>query len=268
MAVAAQKVTDDGCCVVMRADLFLFANGLAPSREAAKKLILGGCVLLNGKKLAKPSADIGEDVGAADITVIPLPDMRYVGRGGLKLEAALDAFGVSVCGAKAIDIGASTGGFTDCLLSRGAAHVTAVDSGHGQLAAKLEVDPRVRSLEGVNARYMTADAVGAGYDIAVMDVSFISQTLILPTLPPLLRDGGRLISLIKPQFEVGRSDVGKGGIVRSDSARLRAVRSVIDAAEGVGLHHRGTITSPITGGDGNIEYLACFVLSRGEAAGQ
>lgn len=268
MAVTAQKITNDGCCVVMRADLFLFANGLAPSRETAKKLILGGCVWLNGKKLAKPSADIGEGTVAADVTVIPLPDMRYVGRGGLKLEAALDAFGVSVDGVKAIDIGASTGGFTDCLLSRGAAYVTAVDSGHGQLAAKLEADPRVRSLEGINARYMTADIVGAGYDIAVMDVSFISQTLILPTLPPLLRDGGRLISLIKPQFEVGRADVGKGGIVRSQTARLRAVRSVIDTAEGVGFRHSGTITSPITGGDGNIEYLVCFVLFRSVAVGQ
>lgn len=246
----------------MRADLYLFANKLAPSREAAKKLINGGCVLLDGKKIAKPSADIADDVRAEDIAVLPLPDMRYVGRGGLKLEAALDAFGVSPLGARAIDIGASTGGFTDCLLSRGAVHVTAVDSGHGQLAKKLAADPRVRSLEGVNARYMTADIVGDGYDIAVMDVSFISQTLILPNIAPLLHDGGLLISLIKPQFEVGRADVGKGGIVRSESARMRAVRSVNDAAASAGFKLVGNITSPITGGDGNTEYLACFALSR------
>ncbi len=246
----------------MRADLFLFSNKLAPSREAAKKLIIGGCVSLNGRKISKPSADIDDDIAAENITVIPMPDMRYVGRGGLKLEAALDAFGVSADGLRAIDIGASTGGFTDCLLSRGAAHVTAVDSGHGQLASKLADDPRVLSLEGVNARYMTEDIVGAGYDLAVMDVSFISQTLILPVIPPLLRDGGRLISLIKPQFEVGRADVGKGGIVRSETARMRAVQSVIGSASNIGFRYADSITSPITGGDGNTEYLACFVLSR------
>ena len=229
----------------MRADVFLAQNQLAASRETAKKLIEGGCVRVGGKTVSKPSCELPDGTDPASVEIEVSPETRYVSRGGLKLEAALDAFGISVCGLRALDIGASTGGFTDCLLSRGAAQVTAVDSGHGQLSARLAADSRVRSLE-------------AGYDIAVMDVSFISQTLILPVIPALLRDGGELVSLIKPQFEVGRADVGKGGIVRSAAARERAVTAVRTAADAVGLKCCGVITSPIQGGDGNTEYLAHF----------
>ena len=242
----------------MRADVFLVKNGMAASSESAKKLIEGGFVAVGGRTVSKPSAEIPDMTDPSAVIVAESPETRYVSRGGLKLEAALDAFSVSVAGVRAIDIGASTGGFTDCLLSRGAAHVTAVDSGHGQLAARLAADARVRSLEGVNARYLSVGDVGDGYDIAVMDVSFISQTLILPAIPPLLRDRGELISLIKPQFEVGRSDVGKGGIVRSAAARERAVKNVRSVADAVGFDCLGVITSPITGGDGNTEYLARF----------
>ena len=242
----------------MRADIFLAKQGLAPSRETAKKLILGGCVRICGSTVKKPSCDIGDGVPASDVEILPSEDTRYVSRGGLKLEAALDSFGIDVSGMRAIDIGASTGGFTDCLLAHGAASVTAVDSGHGQLSPVLAADPRVRSLEGINARYITPDTVGGEYDIAVMDVSFISQTLILPAIPALLRGGGIFLSLVKPQFEVGRSDVGKGGIVRSASARERAVKSVSAAAGALGLVKIGLITSPVTGGDGNIEYIAYF----------
>ena len=242
----------------MRADVFLAQNQLAASRETAKKLIEGGCVRGGGKTVSKPSCELPDDTDPASVEIEVSPETRYVSRGGLKLEAALDAFGISVCGLRALDIGASTGGFTDCLLSRGAAQVTAVDSGHGQLSARLAADSRVRSLEGMNARYLSAAEVGTGYDIAVMDVSFISQTLILPVIPALLRDGGELVSLIKPQFEVGRADVGKGGIVRSAAARERAVTAVRTAADAVGLKCCGVITSPIQGGDGNTEYLAHF----------
>lgn len=242
----------------MRADVFLYTHGLAPSRETAKKLILGGSVRLAGVTVKKPSEDIPDVTDPADLAILPSDTLRYASRGGLKLSAALDAFKISVAGARALDIGASTGGFTDCLLSRGAAHVTAVDSGHGQLLPRLSADPRVRSLEGVNARFLNAKETGDGFDIAVMDVSFISQTLILPVIPPLLADGGRLVSLIKPQFEVGRADVGKGGIVRSAAARKRAADSVCSAAAALGFEAVGVIPSPIEGGDGNIEYLAYF----------
>lgn len=242
----------------MRADVFLVKRGLAASRESAKKLIEGGYVAVNGRIIGKPSADIPDETDVLTVNITPSPETKYVSRGGLKLEAALDTFGISVAGVRAIDIGASTGGFTDCLLAHGAAHVTAVDSGHDQLAPRLAGDARVRSLERVNARYISPADAGDGYDIAVMDVSFISQTLILPAIPALLRYGGELISLIKPQFEVGRADVGKGGIVRSASARERAVKNVRYAAESVGFDCLGIIVSPITGGDGNTEYLARF----------
>lgn len=246
----------------MRADLFLSAHGLAPSREAAKKLILDDCVRLSGVAVKKPSEDIPDRTDPGELLILPSEATRYASRGGLKLAAALDAFGISVSGIRALDIGASTGGFTDCLLSRGAAHVTAVDSGHGQMLPRLAADPRVLSLEGINARFLDAKKVGSGFDLAVMDVSFISQTLILPGIPPLLADGGGLVSLIKPQFEVGRADVGKGGIVRSESARRRAADFVCSAAEALGFESVGVIRSPVAGGDGNIEFLAYF-LRRG-----
>ncbi len=246
----------------MRADVFLAAHGLAESREKAKRLISEGAVSIDGAVVRRPSCEVAEDTPLELVKISEAAQTRYVGRGGLKLEAALDAFGISVVGAHALDIGASTGGFTDCLLMRGASRVTAVDSGHGQLAQKLLNDERVRSLEGVNARYLNADIVGCGYDIIVMDVSFISQTLILPVLPPLLGRDGVLISLIKPQFEVGRAYVGKGGIVKSSSARERAVENVRNTAAALGFSCMGVIMSPIEGGDGNTEYLAAFSLAQ------
>ena len=189
---------------------------------------------------------------------------KFVSRGGLKLEAALESFGIDVTGFTALDIGASTGGFTDCLLSRGASFVTAVDSGKGQLDPSLISDKRVRNIEKYNARELSADILPGCVDIVVMDVSFISQTLIIPSVVSVMKPDGYFVSLIKPQFEAGRAAVGKGGIVKSAEARLAAVTRVISSASEVGLLCTGLIVSPITGGDGNKEYLSCFV-KNGEA---
>lgn len=248
----------------MRADVYLFQNGHAESREQARRLIEAGAVVLDGAAVRKPSMPVDEQQ-AHTVTVSRPASERYVGRGGLKLEGALDAFGIAVQGMIALDIGASTGGFTDCLLSRGAAHVFAVDSGEGQLHPRLRADARVTNIEKCNARALTLDVVGQTVDVAVMDVSFISQTCILPVLPPLLRTDGVLISLIKPQFEAGRGAIGKGGIVRRPEHRRAAVSRVLESAAAVGLVCVGLTVSPITGGDGNVEYLACF--RRAGAAG-
>ena len=251
----------------MRIDVYLTKNGYTASRTRAQQLIAGGNVELDGKVVRRPSDDVDE---ALTHTVTVRKDMPYVGRGGCKLEAALDAFSLDVSGAWALDIGASTGGFTDCLLRRGASRVYAIDSGEGQLAASLRADPRVVNIEKCNARYLNADALDqaffahGGADIAVMDVSFISQTYILPVLPPLLRQGGRAVTLIKPQFEVGRSGVGKGGLVKDAARRREAVCRVLDSAHSVGLSPQGLIRSPIEGGDGNIEYLV--LLQKGKEA--
>lgn len=239
----------------MRADLYLFTSGRAKSREAAKKLISAGGVTLDGRTLTKPSEEIDE--GIPHEAVITAAE-KFVSRGGLKLEAALDSFGIDVTGFSALDIGSSTGGFTDCLLKRGAASVTAVDSGKGQLDPSLASDRRVRSIEKYNARELSPDILPGGADIVVMDVSFISQTLIIPAVPAVMKPDGYFVSLIKPQFEAGRAAVGKGGIVRDAGARLASVMRVTDSASGVGLVCTGLIVSPITGGDGNTEYLACF----------
>ena len=249
----------------MRADVYLFQNGHAESREQARRLIEAGAVSLDGATVKKPSVPIDESVPHT-LTVSKPASERYVGRGGLKLEGALDTFRVDVQGLIALDIGASTGGFTDCLLSRGAAHVYAIDSGEGQLHPRLRADARVTNIEKCNARTLTPDIIGQTASLAVMDVSFISQTCILPVIPPLLGEDGMLISLIKPQFEAGRGAVGKGGIVRRREHREAAVRRVLDSAASVGLTCVGLTVSPITGGDGNIEYLALFV--REPAVGQ
>ena len=240
----------------MRADLFLFANGYAPSRQQAKLLIGEGAVTCNGKTVAKASEEIpeGGNVAVRERSL-------YVGRGGFKLKAALEAFGIDVAGISALDIGASTGGFTDCLLQNGAARVCAVDAGAGQLAAKLRDDPRVASLEHCNARYLTADAVGGRVPLIVMDVSFISATYIIPRFPELLAPEGGAVCLIKPQFEVGRAWVGKGGIVRDPQARRAAVDRVLAAGRAAGLHPVGLIPSPIAGGDGNREFLVYFRMA-------
>lgn len=241
----------------MRADLYLHRFGHTDSREQARRLIGAGAVRLDGETVKKPSAEVDET--AAHTVEIRLPAAeRYVGRGGLKLEGALAAFGIDPAGRTALDVGASTGGFTDCLLQHGAAHVYAVDSGEGQLHPRLRADSRVTNIEKCNARHLTPAQIGALCDLVVMDVSFISQTCIHPVLPPLMGEGGLLISLIKPQFEAGRSAIGKGGIVRRREDRRAAIERVLASAALVGLTCVGLTVSPITGGDGNIEYLALF----------
>lgn len=237
----------------MRLDLFLSANRYAETRTKAQELIKSGAVTVNGKNVSKASFDV------TDVDVIECrTDLicPYVSRGGLKLQAALDEFGVDVNEAICLDIGASSGGFTDCLLKRGAKKVYAVDSGSGQLHPLLRGDERVISLENMNARYISDKQIPEKIDIAVMDVSFISQTKLYQAIIPLLKEKAVLLTLIKPQFEVGRSGVGKGGIVRDPKKRKEAVDSVIDFASYVGLEALGVIESPIKGGDGNTEYLA------------
>ena len=230
-------------------------NGYVSSRQRARNLIEGGCVTIDGKTVTKPAFAVSD--GEHEVCVRDA--LRYVGRGGLKLEAALDRFGLDVIGKRALDVGASTGGFTDCLLQRGAVSVCAVDAGVGQLAASLLADARVTSLEHKNARELTLEEIGGEpVDLIVMDVSFISATYILPRFPALMAPNGRAVVLIKPQFEVGRAMLGKGGIVKDPRAHRYAVERVIEAGESVGLSAIGLIPSPIAGGDGNREFLICF----------
>lgn len=250
--------------------------GAAESRTAAKKLIEAGVVTVDGRTVRKVSEDIPD--GEHELCVGTIEELKYVSRGGLKLEAVLDAFPRELTGAVVADIGASTGGFTDCLLSRGVARVYCIDSGHGQLHPKIAADPRVRSCEGVNARYLNAEMLvsleaerrgqavnpdGTPFegrvDGAVMDVSFISQTVIHPTLAEIIRDGGFLYTLIKPQFEAGASALGKGGVVKREADRRAAVEKVCVSAEACGFVLVGMIPSPIQGGDGNLEYIAYFI---------
>ena len=245
-----------------RLDAWLVASGLASGRDKACERIRGGEVTVNGAVVCKPAYRVAE----TDEVSCTAKD-AFVGRGGLKLEHALSLTEPLPAGCTAMDVGASTGGFTDCLLRRGAARVYAIDSGSGQLAASLREDSRVVNMEKCNARYLDADMLDAdfgahgGADAVVMDVSFISQTCILPVLPPLLREGGRIVTLIKPQFEVGREGIGKGGIVREDKWRRTAIERVLTGAALVGLSPLDVIRSPIEGGDGNVEYLGCFALS-------
>ena len=234
-------------------------NGYTDSRERAKRLILSGRVRVDGAVVDKPALEIEEGE-------IAVENESFVGRGGEKLEGALRAFSVDPAGMRAIDIGASTGGFTHCLLLHGAAHVTALDAGCGQLHPMLASDARVRNVEKYNARELSRDDVGE-FDLAVMDVSFISQTYILPRLPLILAPAGLAITLIKPQFEAGRAALNKKGLVKDPRDRLLAVRRVLQAAREAGLVPRGLIRSPITGGDGNIEYLALFALAGEDLVG-
>ena len=234
----------------------MFSNRHAESRQKAQRLIKEGSVLVDGKTLTKASEDIDE---STEHMVVILSEERYVGRGGLKLAGALDAFGLDVAGLTALDVGASTGGFTDCLLQRGAAHVIAVDAGEGQLAEKLQNDGRVLSMERTNARELTREMIGGKtVDLIVMDVSFISATYIIPAVYNVLADNAHFVCLVKPQFEVGRAAVGKGGIVKDARAREAALASVVEFAERIGFVSHGAILSPIKGGDGNVEYLVHF----------
>jgi 23S rRNA (cytidine1920-2'-O)/16S rRNA (cytidine1409-2'-O)-methyltransferase len=235
----------------VRADLALVEQGLAPSREKARALILAGEVLAGDRPIDK-AGDLVEATAELRLRSAPMP---YVSRGGLKLAHALDVFGVDPRGLVALDVGASTGGFTDCLLQRGAARVHCVDVGHGQLDWKIASDARVRVYDRVNIRTMDPGIVAERAELVVIDVSFISLRLVLPALPPFARPGAPIVALVKPQFEVGRANIGKGGIVRDDVARAQSLVDVRAAAEGLGFAALGDTTSPITGGKGNIEYL-------------
>jgi 23S rRNA (cytidine1920-2'-O)/16S rRNA (cytidine1409-2'-O)-methyltransferase len=233
----------------IRLDVMLADRGLAESREKAQALVLAGEVLVNGVRAQKPGQSVAPD---ASVEVLSRP--AYVGRGGLKLKAALDRFGIEVTGRVCLDVGASTGGFTDCLLQHGAAKVHAVDVGAGQIDWKLRSDPRVILHERLNARYLRREDVGEPIDLAVCDVSFISVTLILPAVAPLLQSDGEMVILIKPQFEVGKGQVGKGGIVRDPELHKSACRRIEEAVRLMN-YRTDIIESPILGAEGNKEFL-------------
>jgi 23S rRNA (cytidine1920-2'-O)/16S rRNA (cytidine1409-2'-O)-methyltransferase len=240
-----------------RIDKLLVQRGLADSRTKAQALVMSGVVIVNEQRIDKPSQTIPQNAlirikGGDD------PAARYVGRGGLKLEAALREFQLDVKQLHCLDVGASTGGFTDCLLQHGAQHVIAVDVGHNQIHWGLRTDPRVEVREGVNARHLNPADFATQFDLIVMDVSFISATKILPAIVTLLKNEGHLILLIKPQFEVGRGEVGKGGVVRDPEKHTRVVLQVNQAASELGLVVKKVIESPIRGADGNLEFLALY----------
>ena len=239
-----------------RIDKLLAERGLAESRAKAQAMIMAGIVLVDEKRVEKASEQFGPESvirikGQTDAS-------RYVGRGGLKLEAALEKFQIDPTGYSCLDVGSSTGGFTDCLLQHGAAKVVAVDVGTNQLVWALRNDPRVEVRENTNARNLLPADFEYLFDLIVMDVSFISATKILPALSGLVGEGGKIIVLIKPQFEVGKGEVGKGGIVRETEKHERVVNEVNSFADQLGLKNCGVIESPITGAEGNKEFLACY----------
>jgi len=234
----------------VRLDQLVADRGLVPSRERARAMILAGQVTVDGQVVSKAGAQVDP---AADVAVLA-PDHPYVGRGGLKLAHALDTFGIAVEGREALDIGASTGGFTDVLLQRGAVRVVALDVGHGQLDWRLRNEPRVVVIEHLNARHLTPADLPGPVDIVTVDVSFISLRHILPVIPPIVRPGADVVALVKPQFEAGRSEVGSG-IVRDEAIHARVVDEIRDAAAAVGLTPAGLTPSPITGQKGNVEFL-------------
>ena len=238
-------------------------RGLAASRERAQALVLAGKVLVDDQKLEKS----GAQVSAQCVIRLLGDDLKFVGRGGLKLERALDHWDIAVAGKVCLDVGASTGGFTDCMLQRGAQLVIAVDTGYGQMDFKLRQDSRVRLLEKTNARYLTREALNASVDFIAMDVSFISATLVLPAViaaafpeSPDQREGQQIVVLVKPQFEAGREHVGKGGIVRDEAAQVASVEKVKAAAKSLGAVQIDEIESPILGAEGNREFLLYAVF--------
>jgi 23S rRNA (cytidine1920-2'-O)/16S rRNA (cytidine1409-2'-O)-methyltransferase len=235
----------------VRLDVLLVDRGLAASRERAAALILSGVVSVNGQLVQKAGAPVSED---AEVTLRE-PDHPYVGRGGIKLAHALDAFGIGADGRVALDIGASTGGFTDVLLKRGAVRVIAFDVGHGQLDWKLRNDPRVVVIERANARHLEPAQLDGPVDIVTIDVSFISLRHVFPRIPPVLGSGGDVVALVKPQFEAGRFEVGKGGVVRDPTVHQRVIDEAARAAAEVGLHRVAMTESPITGDTGNREFF-------------
>jgi 23S rRNA (cytidine1920-2'-O)/16S rRNA (cytidine1409-2'-O)-methyltransferase len=231
-------------------DQLVTDRGLTASRERARALIIAGQVTVAGDVVTKAGTQVDESAEIALVT----PDHPYVGRGGLKLAHALNTFHIAVNGREALDIGASTGGFTDVLLQRGAIRVVALDVGHGQLDWTLRNDPRVLVIERFNARHLTPADLPGPVDIAVIDVSFISLRQILPVIPPVLRPGGDVIALVKPQFEAGRAEVRKG-VIHDEAVHLRVVDEIAAAATELGLTPMGSIPSPITGQKGNVEFL-------------
>jgi len=234
-----------------RLDKLLVLRGLAPTRERAQGLILAGVVLVNEQRVDKPGTLVDE---GADVRVTG-GDHPYVGRGGIKLEKALQEFKVSVQGKVALDVGASTGGFTDCLLQHGAQRVYAVDVGYGQLAWKLRQDPRVVVLERTNVRHVTPQTFGEKMQLAVIDLSFISLTKVLPGIRDLLEPGAEVLALVKPQFEVGKGEVGKRGVVRSPEKHRQVLNNLRRFAEELGFKVKGVIPSPIKGAKGNVEFF-------------
>ncbi|WP_075187118.1 TlyA family RNA methyltransferase [Teredinibacter haidensis] len=245
---------------IKRVDLVLVEKAQAKSRTEAQKLIAGGLVSINeaGKwrLVRKPSEKLSDSV---ELNVEYSPEQQFASRAGLKLEAALEQHSLSVEGLIALDVGQSTGGFTDCLLQRGAAHVVGVEVGHSQLVAHLRSDKRVTAIEQCNARYLGSEDMppiaANGFDLVVMDVSFISQHLILPNLPVLMKPGAVLVSLVKPQFEVGREAIGKNGIVRDEACYKTVKEAILRRLQALGLQQLAYIDSPIKGGDGNREFL-------------
>jgi 23S rRNA (cytidine1920-2'-O)/16S rRNA (cytidine1409-2'-O)-methyltransferase len=246
-----------------RVDRLLVERGLAPTRTRAQALVMAGRVIAGERRVDKASETFPPDAplrvrGGDD------PAARYVGRGGLKLEKALGEFGVDPAGFACLDVGASTGGFTDCLLQHGARRVVALDVGHNQIDWRLRTDPRVEVREGVNARHLKPEEFGERFDLATMDVSFISATKVLPAVVPLLKEGGRVVVLVKPQFEVGKGEVGKGGVVRDPAQHARVVEEVNASARSLGLRVVGVTDSPITGADGNREFLALYERAQND----
>jgi len=242
-----------------RIDRLLVERGLASSRTKAQALVMAGVVLVNEQLVNKPSETFSSDANIR-LKRDGDPASRYIGRGGLKLEAALREFQIDVNGLTCADIGASTGGFTDCLLQHGAQRVVAIDVGHNQLDWKLRNDPRVESREGVNARHLKPEDFDDKFDLATIDVAFISATKILPVVVALLNERGRIVTLIKPQFEVGRGEVGKGGIITDPCQHQRVINEVNRAAEALELKIHGVVDSPILGAEGNHEFLALYEL--------
>jgi 23S rRNA (cytidine1920-2'-O)/16S rRNA (cytidine1409-2'-O)-methyltransferase len=244
----------------LRLDELLVERGLAATRAEAARLVLAGRVRLPGGATAKPGLPVARDVPLELVEAPP-----YVSRGGEKLAAALDALAVGVAGRVCLDVGASTGGFTDCLLGRGARRVYAVDVGHGQLHARLRADPRVVALEGVNARYLDAARFAEPPTLATVDVAFIALAKVLPAIARCLADPVEIVALVKPQFEVGRHRVGKGGVVRDPALHREAVRSATAAASALGLAVGGVVASPLRGPKGNREF---FVLAARDLGGR
>lgn len=240
-----------------RLDKIMTERGLVVSRERAKALIMEGKVLVDNKPATKAGSMVGEDAGIT----LKGEDIPFVSRGGIKLDAAIKHFGAALNGLTVMDVGVSTGGFTDCMLKRGAKKIYAIDVGYGQIDWNLRNDPRVVLMEKTNIRHLEKSAVPDEIDLATIDVSFISLKLVLPKVKEFLKPGGLIIALIKPQFEVGRKDVGKGGIVKDEGKRVQAVEDIKDAAMRFGLMALDVMKSPIKGQKGNVEY---FIYLKGK----